>query len=801
MRKFLIVCAFIIVLLLISLACIVFVAARPESGMLYTRQAEFALREWGTHLNINLNASFFQAVGYIGSDDGNKKDAGVIFRPTVPEDGLYYLVIHYFSGSSDRYLDLTVNGDVLKIPCAGDNWRSKRTKRIQIQLKKGRNTLRFGCKDWYAPNLDKISIEEGATPLPPASLTNTPDIAKYEDGGITLTLDRANGTYSVVQDGRELLQDAFCAATIDGRRVYAQDYETHTVAKSGNVVTFEHKKAGAVTLVQEFTFKEGCLLTNVTAYGGSSNWIAPIYTLSYKSLTGGTEFLEVPFDNDGYANFTTSDANGSGSSHELTALLNSETDSAVVIGSVTHDTWKTGIEWNGSEDGMEYFFVYGGAADSTTRDTQLHGAVSGDKVISPTILIAAFDDWHNGLDTYGKVNAAIAPPLEWSGNAPLGWSSWGVVQFGLNKDVAFAISDYYKAELQPVWQTDENDSVYINLDAGWQSALPTDEAAKAFVEHCAKNGQKAGMYYTPFACWSKPKELKGQPLYDALLRDKNGEILPAWDGAYAFDPTHPAVIEKIDKDLQSFLDAGFAYIKLDFISHGAMEGAHYDKSVQTGLQAYNKGMKQIADKVADKMFINLSIAPIFPHQYAHGRRMACDTFWGIGETKYMLNSLSFGFWEREIYACPDPDHIIVWGNDNGRAEENEARARVTSGIILASFLEGDAFNNPPKDKASAQKRFDLLLKNPDIMALAKNRTVFTPTEIRGTAANIYTATIDGKAYFAVFNFDNEDKQFTLPLPKGAKKLKELWSGKTLAVPKDSKVSVAGHDAKVFVISE
>ena len=42
--------------------------------------------------------------------------------------------------------------------------------------------------------------------------------------------------------------------------------------------------------------------------------------------------------------------------------------------------------------------------------------------------------------------------------------------------------------------------------------------------------------------------------------------------------------------------------------------------------------------------ISLSIAPIFPGQYAHGRRISCDVFGTINWTEYMLNSLSYGWW-------------------------------------------------------------------------------------------------------------------------------------------------------------
>ncbi|MDR3345467.1 MAG: hypothetical protein LBT21_07780 [Oscillospiraceae bacterium] len=787
--------------LVIALGIRAFITMRTEPGAVYTGRAAFAERDGGAHIGVNPFASLFLTANGIGSDAGTHEDGGVTFYPTVDEEGLYCLNISFISGSGDRYFDLDINGKVTKVPCPGERWIRPTMKSVQIWLQAGRNTLRFGCKDWYAPNLNKISIEKSALDLPPNPVSAAPDTVQYKDGDMTLTLDRANGTYSVTQNGRVLLKDAFCAATADGERVWAQDYTTHTAAKSGKTITFVHKKAGAVTLEQEFTFGEGYLLTKVTAYGTQSNRIAPVYTISSESLSGGDLFLQVPFDNDGFASFDTAAAEGVGTSHEITALLNSENGSAVVLGSVTHDTWKTGIDWVGAQDSLLSFCVYGGAADYLTRDTQPHGTITGD-VVSPTILIGAFADWREGLDTYGKVNAELAPPLPFSGNAPIGWSSWGAVQFKLTKETAYAVSDYWKAELQPTWQG-EDDTVYINLDSGWNDILPGDELEK-FVDHCAKNGQTAGIYYTPFAAWSNEAELKksGSALYDALLRDADGKVLPSWDGALALDPTHPAVIERINTDLQRYIDAGVGYIKLDFISHGAMEGAHYDKSVRTGIQAYNKGMKQIADKVGGKMFINLSIAPIFPHQYAHGRRLACDTFYGIGETQYMLNSLSFGFWESRIYACPDPDHIVVWGNDGGFAELNEARARVTSGVIAASFLAGDAFSDPPGNSADAKARFGLLLKNPEIMALAKSRTVFRPAaEIPGRTANVYTAQIDGKTYIAVFNFDGEAKDFTLAIPNGTTQLRELWSGEALPVDGTEAVSVSlsEHDAKVFVL--
>ena len=61
------------------------------------------------------------------------------------------------------------------------------------------------------------------------------------------------------------------------------------------------------------------------------------------------------------------------------------------------------------------------------------------------------------------------------------------------------------------------------------------------------------------------------------------------------------------------------------------------------MQAYNAGMKFIRDQVGGSMFISESIAPLFPYQYAHARRVSGDTEGhaaGLtrGSAQYELNS-------------------------------------------------------------------------------------------------------------------------------------------------------------------
>jgi alpha-galactosidase len=75
-------------------------------------------------------------------------------------------------------------------------------------------------------------------------------------------------------------------------------------------------------------------------------------------------------------------------------------------------------------------------------------------------------------------------------------------------------------------------------------------------------------------------------------------------------------------------------------------------------------------------------------KYANSRRIACDTFGGINETEYMLNSLIYGGWLNRVYDFIDPDHIVLDNHSTG-----EKRARIPSSAITGIFISGDDFSD------------------------------------------------------------------------------------------------------------
>jgi alpha-galactosidase len=472
--------------------------------------------------------------------------------------------------------------------------------------------------------------------------------------------------------------------------------------------------------------------------------------------------LFVPYDNDKWVRYASHKLPCSVESYELTAIYNAESGKGFVIGSITHDVWKTAIQIEGSASSeITRLKVYSGAAGFQTRDTVPHGMVRGFTIESALIFVGAFNDYRAGMERFGQSNAILVPALPWTEGVPVGWNSWSAVMDKLDLDVYVKTSEFFKSKVQNQPHLKDG-TVFINFDSFWTN-LTANELQQA-VDHVRNNGQKPGIYYTPFTFWGgdtnrRIEGVTGEFVYgDILLKDRSGEPLPSLDGGLAIDPTHPAALERITTQLEEFVRLGFDYLKLDFLTHGALEGVHYQTAITTGVQAYNLGMAHIRDllnpeKIGKSFFINLSIAPLFPHGYAHSRRISCDAFGTIEDTEYMLNAQTLGWWiNNTIYRFNDPDHSVLYKSANQRAtSEHEGRSRLNASVISGtSMLMGDDYR-----MEEAVRRTEELLANPEVMGLAKAGITFLPAgEVKDDrATDLFIRRDDESLYLAVFNYD------------------------------------------------
>jgi hypothetical protein len=361
----------------------------------------------------------------------------------------------------------------------------------------------------------------------------------------------------------------------------------------------------------------------------------------------------------------------------------------------------------------------------------------------------------------------------------MGWNSWAAYAEKINDHRYLGSAAFVMDTLVPQG-FGRNKVVYINLDAFWSNldAVQLSEAVANIKAMHSPDGThfEPGIYWTPFAYWSDDLDayVEGTGMKyryrDILLKAPDGSVLPKVDGGLAIDASNPGSKARATYFLQHFQQLGFQYLKLDFLSHGALEGVHYDPAIQTGIEAYNAGMKQIVDETGNRMFLSLSIAPLFPSGYGHARRLSCDTKGHISggdqTTEYMLNSLTYGWWTDKNLYITDPDHIVLGEKaDQGARGVAEGKSRLLSAIISGGMiLDSSRLADDPQGRELARSVYD----NLNLFAVANEGIAFRPVE-GDTGDKAATAFIRSSAhgvYVALFNYDEKHSQkFAIPLDR------------------------------------
>jgi alpha-galactosidase len=655
------------------------------------------------------------------------------------------------------------------------------------------------------------SISQAADP---ANLTARGKEITLRNEFLSVLYHRQSGTLDILwQDGHKLLGLSSSAVLEDGRSLATTDYAQHDLERSN-----DNANAGAsvgTASAHEYTIRSVApgmptFLQHIWLYDGKP-WVAVEAELGSDASAIGTRHfdavvlkgasavqiggsqslrvLHVPFDNDmwfRYNSFAVADMKAAQAytSDEVTAIYDDVTRQALILGSIAHDTWKTAIEVHAADGHLTGMDIYGGISSPTgvrtdTHDTVAHGLVRGAHVISPRIFIGSFSDWRDGLEAYGAANAAVHPPLKWADGAPMGWNSWAAYAEKIDDHRYLGSAAFVRDVLIPQG-FGRNKIVYINLDAFW-SKLDAVQLVDAVADIKAMRGTdgthfEPGIYWTPFAYWSDDLDayVEGTGMKyryrDILLKAPDGSLLPKVDGGLAIDPSHPGAKARAAFFLHEFQKLGFKYLKLDFLSHGALEGVHFDPTIQTGIEAYNVGMKQIVDETGNRMFLSLSIAPLFPSGYGHARRLSCDTKGHISggdqSTEYMLNSLTYGWWTDKNLYITDPDHVVLGEKaDQGARSVIEGKSRLLSAIISGGMiLDSSRLADDPQGRELANSVYD----NRKWFDVASEGKVFRPIEgdTGDKAAAVFIRPSAHGVYIAFFNYDEKSSQtITVPLDR------------------------------------
>lgn len=605
---------------------------------------------------------------------------------------------------------------------------------------------------------------------------------------------------------------------------------------AGQKSTVRYTKEGAPTIEQVFYlypakdhFLTEVYLHSVSGKVLSTNYIAPIYTEAQNKFlpqNSDNRLLFVPFDNDGfvtYGSLPLSQSKSSSAVHaagplardtisfEVTSIFNGATQNGLVLGSVEHDTWKSAIRMLGSRDNQTIAKIecYSGASHSATRDEKPHGYIKRMTVKSAKMFVGFFDDWRIGMETFGETNAAIVPKMEWTKGTPYGWNSWGGMAEHVNYEGVLSASDFVKEHLQDKGGFGKDGIVFVGLDSYWDN-LNWDQL-KEFADHCIANGQTPGIYWTPFTDWfpGNDRDIEGNNgyRYAQTHLKVNGKRRGLYWNAGCMDPTAPGTLSRINYFIDKFKAAGFKYLKLDFMVSGMVEAdSYYNKEITTGTQAYNYGMNHLRQRCGDDMFIVLSIAPLFPYQYAQARRISCDAWGEMWHTNYMMNSFSFGWWLDRVYAYNDPDHLVM-----GDRSEAENMSRITTGAVTGYFMIGDNLSTKGNYIGSelSQEKIKKFAVNERVNAVVSLGKSFRPAyghKVSGAnrAVDLFTLETEDAYYIAYFNYDDGTKSGQLTLSDlginsdNVSGGIECWSGNNVTIA-DGKLSYnqPRHQAEIY----
>jgi hypothetical protein len=226
------------------------------------------------------------------------------------------------------------------------------------------------------------------------------------NGNVRLEYNLSAGTTDFYWQNGKKLSAFYSGIGFANGYVKGISYSRGSYALTGsNQVAMTASGAGLPVMKQYFTLDQpDSILVRVEASGTnlSANWMGPVVV----DATGGVDLgvtndnraLFVPFDNDGFCRYNAMPINSSATSHEVAAFYDNVSRNGLVVGSVAHDTWKSGVYFNGANNKLNQMNVFGGA--TSPWDVEPHGYISGDVISSPTMFVGFGADWRQTMVNY-----------------------------------------------------------------------------------------------------------------------------------------------------------------------------------------------------------------------------------------------------------------------------------------------------------------------------------------------------------------------------------------------------------------
>ena len=278
----------------------------------------------------------------------------------------------------------------------------------------------------------------------------------------------------------------------------------------------------------------------------------------------------------------------------------------------------------------------------------------------------------------------------------------------------------------------------FQLDDGWQMNCGDWEANKKFpsgmkalADKISATGRTAGIWLAPFMVSPDSQLAKKHP--DWLLRDHAEKLVHAgitWSGnPLCLDVSQPAVLEWLDRLIRKVRGWGFGYLKLDFLSVGALVGKRYSNLPREA--AYRHAMQVMRDAAGDAYILACG-APILPSLgLCDGLRVGPDvspywlnkflTVWlnnpNDTSTQNAIRTSIHRLWLKPLVNV-DPDVMFFRSRHNTlQSDESQLLQHL---ITISGFK---ATSDPPQWMTGAEKnRLQAFLEsNPKVEKLSRYR--------------------------------------------------------------------------------
>jgi alpha-galactosidase len=425
----------------------------------------------------------------------------------------------------------------------------------------------------------------------------------------------------------------------------------------------------------------------------------------------------------------------------------------------------------------------------------------GGRLASEALFVQPTREPLEAMRRYGAALGAESAATPWP-QPVSGWCSWYYYFHGVTEDDVLANLDEISKRVG------ELPFDYVQVDDGYQSEIgdwltTNDKFPHGMgwvAERIHEKGLKAGLWLAPFLIGEKSQLWKDHP--DWAVQYKPGTPIIAmlnWEQrCYALDLTRPDVIEWLGTVFRTiFDDWGYEYVKIDFIYAGAVDGIRYDPNV-TRAQAYRRGIEAVREAAGDRFILGCG-QPIGPSVgIVNGARIGPDVapFWhpqvrsddrddmSVVSTLNALRNVLSRWWMHGSLWLNDPDCLMVRNTETALSLDE---VRTLAAVIALSG--GMVLDSDNLARLTGERREIITASLPVYGKSAVPIDLFTSDGM----PRLFELDCAAHRVLAVFNWHDAPTEISVPPPRTATHVFDVWSQSYLGVSNDElNVSLPAH---------